>query len=148
MVVFGAGAGIGPRDGRNAIVSSTAEVGGSLPVARTPITARIAGAIDIATETVAATLLVWTVVIALVQVFFRYVLNASLSWPEEMARFAFVWFVFLGAAMVTRRARHIVIDLLPRSLGPGPLRVHAVAVRIISASVAAFLLVYGESQPV
>jgi C4-dicarboxylate transporter DctM subunit len=124
-------------------VSSKAEVGGSLPVARPPANVRIAGAIDIATETVAATLLVWTVLIALVQVFFRYVLNASLSWPEEMARFAFVWFVFLGAAMVTRRARHIVIDLLPRSLGPGPLRVHAVAVRIISASVAAFLLVYG-----
>ncbi|HEY8268929.1 MAG TPA: TRAP transporter large permease subunit [Xanthobacteraceae bacterium] len=124
-------------------MSSKAEVGGSLPVARPPANVRIAGAIDIATETVAATLLVWTVLIALVQVFFRYVLNASLSWPEEMARFAFVWFVFLGAAMVTRRARHIVIDLLPRSLGPGPLRVHAVAVRIISASVAAFLLVYG-----
>lgn len=124
-------------------MSSKAEVGGSLQVAHTPVTARVAGAIDIATETVAATLLVWTVVIALVQVFFRYVLNDSLSWPEEMARFAFVWFVFLGAAMVTRRARHIVIDLLPRSLGPGPLRVHAVAVRIISASVAAFLLIYG-----
>jgi len=124
-------------------VSSKAEVGGSLPVARVPVTTRIAGAIDIATETVAATLLVSTVVIALVQVFFRYALNASLSWPEEMARFAFVWFVFLGAAMVTRRARHIVIDLLPRSLGPGPLRMHAVAVRIISAAVAAFLLVYG-----
>ena len=124
-------------------MSSKAEVGGSLPVARVPVTTRIAGAIDIATETVAATLLVSTVVIALVQVFFRYALNASLSWPEEMARFAFVWFVFLGAAMVTRRARHIVIDLLPRSLGPGPLRMHAVAVRIISAAVAAFLLVYG-----
>ena len=60
-----------------------------------------------------------------------------------MAKFAFVWFVFLGAAMVTRRSRHIVIDLLPRSLGPDALRVHAFAVRVISASVAAFLLIYG-----
>ena len=57
--------------------------------------------------------------------FCRYVLNNSLSWPEEMAKFAFVWFVFLGAAMVTRRSRHIVIDLVPRSLGPDALRIHA-----------------------
>jgi C4-dicarboxylate transporter DctM subunit len=105
--------------------------------------ARIARAVDIATETAAATLLLSTVAIALVQVFFRYVLNDSLSWPEEMARFAFVWFAFLGAAMVTRRARHIVIDLVPRSLGPEALRIHAVAVRVISAAVAAFLFVYG-----
>ena len=67
---------------------------------------------------VAAALLTATVLIALLQVFCRYVLNDSLSWPEEMAKFAFVWFVFLGAAMVTRRSRHIVIDLVPRSLGP------------------------------
>ncbi len=90
-----------------------------------------------------ATLLVATVAIAFVQVVFRYVLNSALSWPEEMARFAFVWFVFLAAAMVTRRSRHVVIDLLPRALGPGALRVHACAARIVSAAVAAFLLVYG-----
>ena len=91
----------------------------ALPASRAPVTARIAGAIDIVVEAVAAALLLSTVVIALIQVFCRYVLNNSLSWPEEMAKFAFVWFVFLGAAMVTRRSRHIVIDLVPRSLEPG-----------------------------
>jgi len=109
----------------------------------TPITARIAGAIDISIETLSAALLVGTVVIAFLQVVFRFVLNNALSWPEEMARFAFVWCVFLAAAMVTRRSRHIAIDLLPRALGPGALRVHACAVRAVSAAVAAFLLVYG-----
>ena len=58
------------------------------PVAglRAPVAARISGALDLAIETVAATLFVGTVVIALIQVFFRYVLNNSLSWPEEMSR--------------------------------------------------------------
>jgi C4-dicarboxylate transporter DctM subunit len=60
-----------------------------------------------------------------------------------MAKFAFVWFVFLGAAMVTRRSRHIVIDLVPRSLGPDMQRIHALVVRVISACVATFLLIYG-----
>ncbi|MFB3816887.1 MAG: TRAP transporter large permease subunit [Candidatus Methylomirabilales bacterium] len=90
-----------------------------------------------------ATLLVATVAIAFVQVVFRYLLNNALSWPEEMARFAFVWCVFLGSAMVTRRSRHVAIDILPRALGPGARRVHACAVRVISAAVATFLLIYG-----
>jgi tripartite ATP-independent transporter DctM subunit len=111
-----------------------------------PLTTRIAGAIDLVVEIVAAALLLGTVAIALIQVFCRYVLNDSLSWPEEMAKFAFVWFVFLGAAMVTRRSRHIVIDLVPRSLSPEMLRLHAVAVRVISASVATFLLIYGADM--
>jgi C4-dicarboxylate transporter DctM subunit len=98
---------------------------------------------EIAVEMVSAALLVATVSIAFTQVVFRYLLNSALSWPEEMARFAFVWFVFLAAAMVTRRSRHIVIDLLPRTLGPAGLRVHASAVRVVSATVAGFLLVYG-----
>jgi tripartite ATP-independent transporter DctM subunit len=124
-------------------VSSETAVTGAPGGARTPIPVRIADAVDLAVETVSATLLVGTVAIAFVQVVFRYVLNSALSWPEEMARFAFVWFVFLAAAMVTRRSRHVVIDLLPRSLGPGALRVHACAARIVSVTVAVFLLVYG-----
>ena len=124
-------------------MSSEAAVTGAPRGARTPIPVRIADAVDLAVEAVSATLLVGTVAIAFVQVVFRYVLNSALSWPEEMARFAFVWFVFLAAAMVTRRSRHVVIDLLPRALGPSALRVHACAARIISATVAVFLLVYG-----
>jgi C4-dicarboxylate transporter DctM subunit len=79
----------------------------------------------------------------LLQVFCRYILNSALSWPEEAAKFAFAWFVFLGAALVTRRAGHIVIDMLPRNLGPRALRHHALITRIISVSVSTFLLIYG-----
>lgn len=104
---------------------------------------RVAGAIDLSVEAVSAALLVATVAIAFIQVVFRYLLNSALSWPEEMARFAFVWFVFLAAAGVTRRSRHIAVDLLPRALGPAALRVHACAARVVSSAVAVFLLVYG-----
>jgi tripartite ATP-independent transporter DctM subunit len=106
--------------------------------------ARLSRALDNAIEVVAGFLLCATVVIALIQVFWRYALNDSLSWPEEMARWAFVWLVFLGSAMLTRRSAHITIDLLPRALGPRGLVVHAVAVRIAVATATVALLVYGS----
>jgi len=123
-------------------MSSDAAAAGALPE-RKAVTTRIADTLDVAVESVAASLLVATVSIALLQVFCRYVLNSALSWPEEAAKFAFAWFVFLGAAMITRRGEHIVIDILPRNLGRGALRYHALAVRLISVAVSTFLLIYG-----
>ena len=35
------------------------------------------------------------------QVFFRFVLNASLTWSEELSRFAFIWLVYMGAVLGT-----------------------------------------------
>jgi TRAP-type C4-dicarboxylate transport system permease small subunit len=105
---------------------------------------RISIALDLGIEAVSSALFVATIVIALIQVFFRYVLNNSLSWPDELSRFALTWMIFLGTAMVTRRARQISIDLTTRSLGPRSLSIHAFAVRIIMAAVAAFLLHYGS----
>ena len=101
------------------------------------------GVIDAVLEAICAALLVATVVIALIQVFYRYVLNDSLAWPEEVARWAFVWLVFLGMAMVARRGGHIIIDLLPRALGARALSYHALFVRIVVTAVAMMLLVFG-----
>ena len=36
-----------------------------------------------------------TVLLA-VQVFMRYVMGASLSWSEEIARYLFIWLIYLG----------------------------------------------------
>lgn len=47
-----------------------------------------------------------------VQVFFRYVLNNSLFWSEEVARYMLVWLTFLGATCAYYRGLHPGIDLL------------------------------------
>ena len=49
--------------------------------------------------------------IVFLQFFTRYVLNDSLAWTEEIARYGLMWVVFIGAAMVTRRNTHIAVEL-------------------------------------
>lgn len=54
-----------------------------------------------------------------VQVFMRYIMGASLSWSEELARYFFIWLIYLGISYGAREMRHIKIDaalkLFPRS---------------------------------
>lgn len=52
----------------------------------------------------------------ILQVFFRFVLNNSLSWTEELARYCFVWMHMLGASLLIEASGHAtvtaVLDLL------------------------------------
>jgi TRAP-type C4-dicarboxylate transport system permease small subunit len=53
-------------------------------------------------------------------VFYRYVLNNSLSWTEELARYLMVWFAFIGMAIAFRDESHVnvsfVVNLFPSSV--------------------------------
>jgi TRAP-type C4-dicarboxylate transport system permease small subunit len=60
--------------------------------------------------------------IVFLQFFTRYVLNDSLAWTEEIARYGLMWVVFIGGAMVTRRNTHIAVELLSNVMKPGRLR--------------------------
>src|SRR6478609_6676773 len=65
--------------------------------------------------------------IVFLQFFTRYVLNDSLSWTEEIARYGLMWVVFIGAIMVTRRNTHIAVELLSNVMKPGPARATVLA---------------------
>ncbi len=45
------------------------------------------------------------------QAFSRYVLNASLPWPEELAEVLLVWLTFIGASVAYRRSAHLTLDV-------------------------------------
>jgi TRAP-type C4-dicarboxylate transport system permease small subunit len=65
--------------------------------------------------------------IVFLQFFTRYVLNDSLAWTEEIARYGLMWVVFIGGAMVTRRKSHIAVELLSNVMKPGRLRASLLA---------------------
>ena len=50
------------------------------------------------------------------QVFFRFVLNASLTWSEELSRFAFIWLVYMGAVLGAKERIHIRVTAFHRLL--------------------------------
>ncbi|MFX8327781.1 TRAP transporter small permease subunit, partial [Acinetobacter baumannii] len=54
--------------------------------------------------------------IVFLQFFTRYILNDSLAWTEEGARYGLMAVTFIGGAMVTRRNSHIAVALLPNFL--------------------------------
>ena len=54
--------------------------------------------------------------VVILQVFCRYVLNYSLFWSEELARFLLVWLTFLGATVAYRRSMHPSVDIIFRRL--------------------------------
>ena len=46
-------------------------------------------------------------------VFFRYILNDSIIWAEEVIRYAFIWMFFLCMPEATRTGAHICLDYFP-----------------------------------
>lgn len=57
-----------------------------------------------------------------IQVIMRYVFSASLSWSEELARYLFIWLIYLGISYGCKIMKHIKIDaalmLFPKKIRP------------------------------
>ena len=70
------------------------------------------------------------VVVIMIQVFFRYVLNNALPWPDEVARFLMLWMTGLIAPSAYRWGGFVSIDMLERFLP-----------KIISTLLTLFLLI-------
>jgi len=67
-------------------------------------------------------LMSFMVIILFIQVIMRRVFNNSLFWSEELARYMFIWLVYLGISHGARLRKHIKIDaslkLLPVKARP------------------------------
>ncbi len=94
-------------------------------------------------EVLGCAMLVVMVVVVFAGVVFRYVLNDSLAWPEEMARILFGWITFLGASAVMKRRGHLGVDTLLIALPLGPRFVLLRLVDVLVLSLLAALLVFG-----
>ncbi|TRD22655.1 TRAP transporter small permease [Palleronia caenipelagi] len=70
-----------------------------------------------AEKALASLLLAAIVLLIFGNVFMRYIMNASLSWGEELTLWLFVWFVWLGVSYAFHTGDHVRITVLRDLLG-------------------------------
>jgi TRAP-type C4-dicarboxylate transport system permease small subunit len=49
--------------------------------------------------------------IATAQIFFRYVINYSISWSQDLLTYMLIWSVFIGISLAVKKRRHIKVEL-------------------------------------
>lgn len=56
-------------------------------------------------------------VITIIAVFWRYMLNSALPWPEEMTRYFFILATYMGISVVMESDEHLKMEVLATILG-------------------------------
>ena len=90
-------------------------------------------------EVAVCTILVALVAVTFSQVVFRYVLEASLSWSEELARFLLMWLAALATAYAMKTRAHFALHFVVDRTPPAMRRLIGSAVAL---SASAFLAVF------
>lgn len=103
------------------------------------------GRADRALEALCVALFATTVVLAVVQVLFRYVIGYSLAWSEELARMSFVWATYLGIAVVAGRGRHMRMELFGDRVSTPVRRALDFLAETVTAAASMAMLVHGWS---
>ena len=56
--------------------------------------------------------LIIMVLVVFMQVISRNMFSHSFSWVEELARYIFIWQVWIGASIATRKSKHIRVEFI------------------------------------
>ena len=93
--------------------------------------------------TLAGTFLIVMTFCVFLQVFTRYIFHFSFSWPEELARFCFIWTSLLGACLALEQKKlhdiDIIFEKFPDALKPYV----ALGAHLLAFVILTVLLVYG-----
>lgn len=104
---------------------------------------RLSRGLNAAVEQVIAAVTGLMVAIVAAQVFARYILNHSLFWSEELARYLLVWLAVLGATAAFRRGLHPGLDLFHGRLSPAAARGLQILTGLVSLFFFMVLIVHG-----
>lgn len=77
------------------------------------------------------------------QIIMRYVFSNSLAWSEELARYIFLWQIWVGASYATKLSRHIRIEMIKDLLTPDLKKYLEIFVILIWTVFMGFLAVKG-----
>ena len=84
------------------------------------------------------------VISCVLQVFTRFVLNSSLSWTEELARYTFIWANMLGAILCTKNKSNATVSVVTDNLSVEKQVVLNKIVDVLSIIIGLILLFYGS----
>lgn len=87
--------------------------------------------------------LAFTTILIFIQVIMRYVFNNSLSWSEELARYIFIWQIWLGTSISMKENEHICLDMLNSKLKGSAKLVLSLFANIVLLLFCVFLAKYG-----
>ena len=94
-------------------------------------------------EAIVVALMAMMTVLIGVQIFMRYVMGASLSWSEELARYFFIWATYIGIAYAVRKDAHIRVTMGTDLLAPGGQIYGRVLTHVIFGAFALFVMYQG-----
>ncbi|MDO4719031.1 MAG: TRAP transporter small permease [Peptostreptococcaceae bacterium] len=72
-----------------------------------------------------------SVVLLFLQVIMRYVFKNSISWSEELARYLFLWMIWVGASMAAKESRHLKAEFLENLVSEKVMRIISIAALIL-----------------
>ncbi len=77
--------------------------------------------------------------IVFLQFYTRYILNDSLAWTEEIARYGLMWITFIGGGIVVRKQANIAVEVLLHFASKPARRLLLVVIDIIKLGFLALL---------
>jgi TRAP-type C4-dicarboxylate transport system permease small subunit len=83
------------------------------------------------------------IISCIMQVFTRYVLNSSVFWTEELARFTYIWCSLLGASICTKKRSHATVTVILNALPKSIKKVFMVTIQFLIMIAAVIMVVYG-----
>ena len=86
-----------------------------------------------------------SVALVALQIVFRYFINASIPWSEELTRYIFIWQIWLGTSFAQRDGKHLKVEVLYSLMNPAGKKFLSVLSNLIFLSFCVFLTVNGFS---
>jgi TRAP-type C4-dicarboxylate transport system permease small subunit len=85
-------------------------------------------------------------VIIILQVFQRYVLQHSLDWPEELARYLFIFSVYVGSSYAAFGRRHLEVTIVRTVFGQKAGNYFTIIAYVITVVFCGLMFVWGAKM--
>lgn len=94
-------------------------------------------------EIVSSCALAAMAVIIILQVFQRYIVQNSLDWPEELARYLFIFAVYIGSSFAASERRHLEVTIVRTVFGDKIGHYFTILAYLITVAFCGIMFVWG-----